>query len=162
MTTYSFKRSGYSFNLDGASIYLTMAAIFCAQAGGQSLPVSTQMSIMGTFMLTSKGLAAVPRAALVVLAGVAAQYNLSSEAVLMIMGVDAVLDMGRTSVNLLGNCLACCVMARIEGSFRGEQWRNEEEERRYKKWISEQSNTELSLKKDDEESQINAVTAHFS
>lgn len=112
------------------------------------------MSIMGTFMLTSKGLAAVPRAALVVLAGAAAQYGLSSEAVLMVMGVDAILDMGRTSINLLGNCLACCVMARIEGTFRGEEWRDEEEERRYKKWISEQSDSDLALKKDDEEHQI--------
>lgn len=92
-------------------------------------------------MLSSKGVAAIPRASLVVLSGTLSQYDIPLEAVLMIMGVDAIMDMARTSLNVLGNCLGCCVMARIEGSFRGEEWRLEEEDRRYKKYLDEQENT---------------------
>lgn len=103
-----------------------------------NLPMSTQLSIMGTLMLSSKGVAAIPRASLVVLSGTLAQYDIPLEAVLMIMGVDAIMDMARTSLNVLGNCLGCCVMARIEGSFRGEEWREEEEDRRYQKYLDEQ------------------------
>lgn len=144
--------SGYSFNLDGTTLYLSLATIFCAQAAGLNLPISTQLSIMGTLMLSSKGVAAVPRASLVVLSGTLAQYKIPFEAVLMIMGVDAIMDMARTSVNVLGNCLGCCVMARIEGSFRGEEWRQEEEERRYMKWLNEQET--IPEKKDDEEKDL--------
>ncbi|CAO3633746.1 unnamed protein product [Mucor hiemalis] len=129
---------GYSFNLDGTTLYLSLAVIFCAQAAGMSLPMSTQLSIMGTLMLSSKGVAAIPRASLVVLSGTLAQYDIPLEAVLMIMGVDAIMDMARTSLNVLGNCLGCCVMARVEGSFRGEEWREEEEDRRYQKFLDEQ------------------------
>ncbi|KAG1141709.1 hypothetical protein G6F37_009779 [Rhizopus arrhizus] len=129
---------GYSFNLDGTTLYLSLATIFSAQAAGMNLPISTQLSIMGTLMLSSKGVAAIPRASLVVLSGTLSQYNIPLEAVLMIMGVDAIMDMARTSLNVLGNCLGCCVMARIEGSFRGEEWRMEEEDRRYKKYLDEQ------------------------
>lgn len=135
LTPYS---SGYSFNLDGTTLYLSLATIFSAQAAGMNLPISTQLSIMGTLMLSSKGVAAIPRASLVVLSGTLSQYNIPLEAVLMIMGVDAIMDMARTSLNVLGNCLGCCVMARIEGSFRGEEWRMEEEDRRYKKYLEEQ------------------------
>lgn len=103
------------------------------------LPLSTQLSIMGTLMLSSKGVAAIPRASLVVLSGTLAQYDIPFEAVLMIMGVDAIMDMARTSLNVLGNCLGCCVMSRVEGSFRGEEWRAEEEDRRYKKYLDEQA-----------------------
>jgi proton glutamate symport protein len=144
-----FFYSGYSFNLDGTTLYLSLATIFCAQAAGMNLPLATQMSIMGTLMLSSKGVAAIPRASLVVLSGTLAQYNIPFDAVLMIMGVDAIMDMARTSLNVLGNCLGCCVMARIEGSFRGEEWREEEEERRYKKWLDEQEKSGL-LDKDEE------------
>ncbi|KAG1441529.1 hypothetical protein G6F56_011442 [Rhizopus delemar] len=132
---------GYSFNLDGTTLYLSLATIFSAQASGMNLPISTQLSIMGTLMLSSKGVAAIPRASLVVLSGTLSQYDIPLEAVLMIMGVDAIMDMARTSLNVLGNCLGCCVMARIEGSFRGEEWRLEEEDRRYKKYLDEQENT---------------------
>ncbi|CAO3658195.1 unnamed protein product [Rhizopus stolonifer] len=136
---------GYSFNLDGTTLYLSLATIFSAQASGMNLPISTQLSIMGTLMLSSKGVAAIPRASLVVLSGTLSQYDIPLEAVLMIMGVDAIMDMARTSLNVLGNCLGCCVMARIEGSFRGEEWRMEEEDRRYKKYLDEQENaSELS------------------
>ncbi|KAI9008456.1 Sodium:dicarboxylate symporter family-domain-containing protein [Phycomyces nitens] len=121
---------GYSFNLDGSTLYLALASIFAAQAGGMNLPIGTQLSIMGTLMLSSKGVAAIPRASLIVLAGTLSQYNLPEQAIPMIMGVDALMDMGRTSINVFGNCLGCCVMSRVEGSFRGEVWREEEAERR--------------------------------
>ena len=143
--------SGYSFNLDGTTLYLSLATIFCAQASGLNLPISTQLSIMGTLMLSSKGVAAIPRASLVVLSGTLAQYDIPLEAVLMIMGVDAIMDMARTSVNVFGNCLGCCVMARVEGSFRGDEWREEEEERRYKKWLDEQEKAGLLHRKDEED-----------
>ncbi|KAI8059222.1 Sodium:dicarboxylate symporter family-domain-containing protein [Gongronella butleri] len=121
---------GYSFNLDGTTLYLTLASIFAAQAAGLNLPVATQLSIMGTLMLSSKGVAAIPRASLIVLTGTLSQYGLPLSAVSLIIGVDAIMDMARTSLNVFGNCLACCVMARIEGSFRGAEWREEELERR--------------------------------
>lgn len=121
---------GYSFNLDGTTLYLALASIFAAQAGGINLPIGTQLSIMGTLMLSSKGVAAIPRASLLILAGTLTQYHLPYEAIPMIMGVDAIMDMGRTSINVFGNCLGCCVMSRVEGSFRGKEWREEEIERR--------------------------------
>ncbi|KAI7898614.1 Sodium:dicarboxylate symporter family-domain-containing protein [Cokeromyces recurvatus] len=121
---------GYSFNLDGTTLYLALASIFAAQAGDINLPIGTQLSIMGTLMLSSKGVAAIPRASLVILAATVTQYGLPNEAIPMIMGVDAIMDMARTSINVFGNCLGCCVMARIEGSFRSTEWREEEIERR--------------------------------
>ncbi|KAI8887170.1 SDF-domain-containing protein [Backusella circina FSU 941] len=121
---------GYSFNLDGTTLYLALASIFAAQAQGKSLDIGTQLSIMGTLMLSSKGVAAIPRASLIVLAGTLKQYDLPFEAVTMIMGVDAIMDMARTSINVFGNCLGTCVMARLEGSFRSHEWREEEIERR--------------------------------
>ncbi|KAI8371351.1 Sodium:dicarboxylate symporter family-domain-containing protein [Radiomyces spectabilis] len=131
---------GYSFNLDGTTLYLSLASIFAAQAGGMNLPIATQLSIMGTLMLSSKGVAAIPRASLVVLAGTLMQYDLPKEAVSMIMGVDAIMDMARTSINVLGNCLGCCVMSRIEGSFRGQEWKEEEEERRRQRLEDDEDN----------------------
>lgn len=107
--------TGYSFNLDGSTLYLSLAAMFVAQAAGVDLPWSTQLLMMLTLMLTSKGVAAVPRAALVILSGTLATFNLPLEGVAVILGVDAILDMARTSVNLLGNCLASAVVARWEG-----------------------------------------------
>lgn len=145
--------SGYSFNLDGTTLYLSLATIFCAQASGMNLDIATQLSIMGTLMLSSKGVAAIPRASLVVLSGTLAQYDIPFEAVLMIMGVDAIMDMARTSVNVVGNCLGCCVMARVEGSFRGDEWREEEEDRRYQKYIDEQQKAGL-INEDDNLSNI--------
>jgi proton glutamate symport protein len=107
--------TGYSFNLDGSTLYLSLAAVFVAQAAGINLPVSTQVLMMVTLMLTSKGVAGVPRASLVILAGTLASYGLPLEGVAVILGVDEILDMGRTAINLVGNCLATAVIARWEG-----------------------------------------------
>jgi proton glutamate symport protein len=109
--------TGYAFNLDGSTLYLAVAAIFSAQAAGIELPLGTQLFMMLSLMLTSKGVAAVPRAALVILSGTLATFGLPLEAVAVIMGVDALMDMARTTVNLIGNCLATCVMARWEGEL---------------------------------------------
>ena len=107
--------TGYSFNLDGSTLYLSLAAMFIAQAAGVHLPFTTQLVMMLTLMLTSKGVAGVPRASLVILAGTLATFNLPLEGIAVILGVDTLMDMARTSVNLLGNCLATAVVARWEG-----------------------------------------------
>jgi proton glutamate symport protein len=107
--------TGYSFNLVGSALYLSLAAIFVAQAGGEHLGIGKQLAIMLTLMLTSKGVAGVPRAALVILAGTLATFQLPMEGVAVLLGVDAVLDMARTGINVLGNCLASAVVARWEG-----------------------------------------------
>jgi proton glutamate symport protein len=107
--------AGYSFNLDGSTLYLSLAAIFIAQAAGVHLAFGTQLVMLLTLMLTSKGVAGVPRASLVILAGTLATFNLPVEGVAVILGVDTLMDMARTSVNLLGNCLATAVVARWEG-----------------------------------------------
>ena len=109
--------TGYSFNLDGSTLYLALASVFAAQAAGIDMPISTQLVMMLTLMLTSKGVAAVPRASLVILSGALAQFNLPLQAVAVILGVDALMDMARTSLNVVGNCLATVVMARWEGEF---------------------------------------------
>ncbi|MBV8068312.1 MAG: cation:dicarboxylase symporter family transporter [Acidobacteriaceae bacterium] len=107
--------TGYSFNLDGSALYLSLASMFIAQAAGVHMTVTTQITMMLTLMLTSKGVAGVPRAALVILAGTLSTFNLPLEGVTLLLGVDALLDMCRTSVNLLGNCVATAVVARWEG-----------------------------------------------
>jgi proton glutamate symport protein len=109
--------TGYSFNLDGTTLYLAMASVFAAQAAGIDMPLSQQLVMMLTLMLTSKGVAAVPRASLVILSGTLAQFGLPLQAIAVILGVDAVMDMARTSINVIGNCLATVVMARWEGEF---------------------------------------------
>jgi proton glutamate symport protein len=109
--------TGYSFNLDGSTLYLAVASIFVAQAAGVHLSLGQQLLMMLTLMLTSKGVAAVPRASLVILTGTLASFHLPVEAVLVILGVDEIMDMARTTVNLVGNCLATVVMARWEGEF---------------------------------------------
>ncbi len=109
--------TGYSFNLDGSTLYLAIASVFVAQAAGIDMPLSQQLLMMLTLMLTSKGVAAVPRASLVILSGALAQFGLPLEGIAVILGVDAIMDMARTSVNLMGNCLATAVMARWEGEF---------------------------------------------
>lgn len=106
---------GYSLNLDGSTLYLAAASIFVAQAAGVQLGLGQQITMMLTLMLTSKGVAAVPRASLVILMGTLSTFGLPMEPVALILGVDALLDMARTSVNLLGNCLASAVVARWEG-----------------------------------------------
>jgi len=107
--------TGYSFNLDGSTLYLSIAAIFVAQGAGIHLSLSQQLVIMLTLMLTSKGVAGVPRAAIVILTGTLATFHLPMEGIAVLLGVDAVLDMARTSINVLGNCLASAVVARWEG-----------------------------------------------
>ena len=107
--------TGYSFNLDGSTLYLSLAALFVAQAANIHMPFGTQIVMMLTLMLSSKGVAGVPRASLVILAGTLASFGLPIAGVAVILGVDTLMDMARTSVNVLGNCLATAVVARWEG-----------------------------------------------
>lgn len=108
---------GYSFNLDGTTLYLSLATIFVAQASGSALTFSTQLAILLTLMLSSKGVAGVAKASFVILLGTIATFHLPEWPVYMIFGVDAIMDMVRTSVNVLGNCLATVVIAKSEGEF---------------------------------------------
>jgi Na+/H+-dicarboxylate symporter len=108
---------GYTFNLDGTTLYLSLASIFVAQAANVDLSIGQQVTMMLTLMLTSKGVAGVPRAALVILAGTLASYGLPLEGVTLILGVDAIMDMGRTMTNVVGNCLATVVVSKWEGEF---------------------------------------------
>lgn len=107
--------TGYSFNLDGSTLYLSLASVFVAQAAGVEMTFGQQLLMMLTLMLTSKGVAGVPRASLVILAGTLATFKLPMEGVAVLLGIDAAMDMARTSVNVLGNCLATAVVARWEG-----------------------------------------------
>jgi proton glutamate symport protein len=111
--------TGYSFNLDGTTLYLSLASVFVAQAAGIELSLGQQLLMMLTLMLTSKGVAGVPRAALVILAGTLGTFGLPLEGAAVLLGIDAVMDMARTSVNVLGNCLATAVIARWEGFTPG-------------------------------------------
>jgi len=115
--------AGYSFNLDGSTLYLSLATIFVAQAAGIHLPVGQQIIILLTLMLTTKGIAGVPRASLVILMATATSFGLPMEPIFLILGIDALMDMARTSVNLVGNCLASAVIAKWEGE---EEWNNAE------------------------------------
>jgi Na+/H+-dicarboxylate symporter len=108
---------GYSFNLDGTTLYLSLASVFVAQAAGVHLSVGQQITMLITLMLTSKGVAGVPRASLVILAGTLASYGLPLEGVTLILGVDELMDMARTMTNVIGNCLATVVIAKWEGEF---------------------------------------------
>jgi len=112
--------AGYSFNLDGSTLYLASASIFVAQATGIHLPIGTQIMMMGTLILTSKGVAGVPRATLVVLLATAATFGLPPEPIFVILGIDALMDMARTMINVTGNCLASAIIARWEGVFDSE------------------------------------------
>ncbi|RZL08508.1 MAG: dicarboxylate/amino acid:cation symporter, partial [Hymenobacter sp.] len=109
--------TGYSFNLDGTTLYLSLAAVFVAQAAGVTLSFGDQMLLVFTLMLTSKGVAGVPRASLVILLATLPSFNLPAWPVFIILGIDALMDMARTAVNVLGNCLASAVVARWEGEF---------------------------------------------
>lgn len=108
---------GYTFNLDGSTMYLTLATLFCAQVVGINLSIEQQLMIMFTLMLTSKGIAGVPRVALVILTGTLASFGLPVVGVAVLLGIDQILDMGRTTVNLIGNCVATTVVARWENEF---------------------------------------------
>jgi len=109
--------TGYSFNLDGTTLYLSLAAIFVAQAAGMPLTFGQQLLIVFTLMLTSKGVAGVPRASLVILLGTAASFGMPVWPIFIILGIDELMDMARTSVNVIGNCLATIVIAKWEGEF---------------------------------------------
>lgn len=108
---------GYTFNLDGSTMYLTLATLFCAQVVGIDIPLEQQLMIMFTLMLTSKGIAGVPRVSLVILTGTLASFGLPIVGVAVLLGIDQILDMGRTTVNLIGNCVATTVVARWENDF---------------------------------------------
>lgn len=113
--------TGYSFNLDGSTLYLSLASVFVAQAAGIEMSWGSQLAMVFTLMLTSKGVAGVPRATLVILLGTAAAFNLPVEPIFIILGIDELMDMARTSVNVIGNCLATVVIAKWEGEFGRER-----------------------------------------
>ncbi|MDO8966724.1 dicarboxylate/amino acid:cation symporter [Algoriphagus sp.] len=109
--------TGYSFNLDGTTLYLALASIFVAQAAGIKMSIEDQLLMVLTLMLTSKGVAGIPRASLIILMGTAASFNLPMAPIFLILAIDELMDMARTSVNVIGNCLATCVIAKWEGEF---------------------------------------------
>ena len=113
--------AGYSFNLTGSTLYLSLAAIFVAQAAGIHLSLGQQLAILFTLMLTSKGVAGVPRATLVILLGTAASFNLPVEPIFIILGIDELMDMARSAVNVAGNCVATAVVAKWEGQMGMEK-----------------------------------------
>ncbi len=115
--------TGYSFNLDGSTLYLALASMFCIQAAGLTdvFTWDKQLILMATLLLTSKGVAAVPRASLVILTATVLQFGIPEWPIAIILGVDALMDMGRTCTNLIGNCLASAVVARWEGEFDDEK-----------------------------------------
>ncbi len=115
--------TGYSFNLDGTTLYLSLASVFVAQIAGVPLTFGQQMFMMLTLMLTSKGVAGVPRAALVVLTATLTQFGLPLEGAAILLGIDQIMDMGRTGVNVIGNCISTVVVARWEGVFDDEKMR---------------------------------------
>ena len=110
--------TGYSFNLDGTTLYLSLATVFVAQAAGIHLSWDQQLLMVFTLMLTSKGVAGVPRASLVILLGTATSFGLPTVPIFLILGIDELMDMARTSVNVIGNCLATTVVAKWEGEFK--------------------------------------------
>ena len=115
--------TGYSFNLDGSTLYLSLCSVFVAQMAGVQMTLGQQLVMMLTLMLTSKGVAGVPRAALVVLAATLATFNLPLEGAAILLAIDQIMDMGRTAVNVMGNCIATAVVARWEGEFDDEKMR---------------------------------------
>lgn len=115
--------TGYSFNLDGSTLYLSLCSVFVAQMAGVPMTIGQQLMMMLTLMLTSKGVAGVPRAALVVLAATLSTFNLPLEGAAILLAIDQIMDMGRTAVNVMGNCIATAVVARWEGVFDDERMR---------------------------------------
>lgn len=118
--------TGYSFNLDGTTLYLSLASIFVAQAAGMHLSFGDQLLIVFTLMITSKGVAAIPRASLIILIATADQFGLPTFIIAAILGIDELMDMGRTSLNVIGNCLATVVIAKWEGEYNPDQLETEE------------------------------------
>jgi len=117
---------GYSFNLDGSMMYCTFAVLFIAQAYGIQMSIGTQITMLLTLMLTSKGMAGVPRASLVVIAATLTQFDIPEAGLLLILGIDTFLDMGRSATNAVGNSIATAVVAKWEGELvsEGEAERN--------------------------------------
>src|SRR6185312_15104397 len=109
------------FNLDGSTLYLALATIFVAQAANIQFTFAQQLLMVFTLMLTSKGVAGVPRATLVILLGTADSFHLPTWPIFLILGIDALMDMARTTVNVIGNCLATVVIARWEGEFPAKE-----------------------------------------
>jgi proton glutamate symport protein len=109
--------TGYSFNLDGSTLYQSLGAIFVAQAAGVQMGLGQELLMMLTLMLTSKGTAGVSRASIVILLGTVGMFGLPVEPVFILLGIDQLMDMGRTSINVIGNCLATAVIARWEGEY---------------------------------------------
>jgi proton glutamate symport protein len=122
--------TGYSFNLDGTTLYLSLASVFVAQLAGVPMTFGQQIVMMLTLMLTSKGVAGVPRSALVVLTATLTQFNLPLEGAAILLGIDQIMDMGRTAVNVMGNCIAAAVVARWEGVLDDGRMRAFGDERR--------------------------------
>ena len=116
--------AGYSLNMDGGTLYLSLASLFVAQAAGIHFGFGEQIAMLLTLMLSSKGVAGVPRASLVVLAGTLSSFRLPMEGISILLGVDAILDMGRTAINVLGNCLASAVVAKWEGYKEGDNYKS--------------------------------------
>jgi Na+/H+-dicarboxylate symporter len=112
---------GYSFNLDGSMMYCTFATLFIAQAYGMHIPIATQITMLLVLMLTSKGMAGVPRASLVVIAATLNQFGIPEAGLLMILGVDTFLDMGRSATNAVGNSIASSVVAKWEGGLLSKE-----------------------------------------
>ena len=127
---------GYSFNLDGTTLYLALASVFVAQAAGHEMSLGMQLTMVASLMLSSKGVAGVPRASLVILLGTVAAFDLPEWPVLAILGIDGVMDMARTAVNVAGNCLASCVVSRWEGDFKPNYAHEFYEGHRPKDWSS--------------------------
>jgi len=115
--------TGYSFNLDGTTLYLSLTSVFVAQLFGVPMTFGQQLIMMLTLMLTSKGVAGVPRAALVVLTATLVQFKLPLEGAAILLAIDQIMDMGRTAVNVMGNCISAAVVARWEGVFDDEKMR---------------------------------------
>ncbi|KAK9708964.1 hypothetical protein K7432_009340 [Basidiobolus ranarum] len=159
--------TGYSFNLDGSTLYLSVASIFVAQAANRELTIGDQLVMMLTLMLTSKGVAAVPRGSLVVLAAALASFNLPAEAISVLLGVDQLMNMARASVNIIGNCLSCVVVAKWEGKFRQDETTSVVTTTIYKDNVDEETNGETihdiernSYKLDDHHLPINTSNPH--
>jgi Na+/H+-dicarboxylate symporter len=108
---------GYSFNLDGSMMYMTFASLFIAQSYGIHLDIGTQVSMLLVLMLTSKGIAGVPRASLVVIAGTLATFHIPEAGLALLLGIDPILDMGRSATNVVGNSVATMVVSKAEGAF---------------------------------------------
>lgn len=140
--------TGYTFNLDGSTLYLAMAVLFSTQLVGINLTIEQQLVIMFALMLTSKGVAGVPRASLIVLAGTLTSFNIPIIGVAILLGIDQILDMGRTTVNLIGNCVATVVIARWENCFDYNKMNEFLKKTRIKTNTFNKTNNEVSFEKD--------------